>query len=305
MNFGQAYEALKQGAKIKRPHWRGFWCKENDTIVMHCKDGSAIPFLDTEDVFVDLDNVVASDWELVGDTEVKELNIQTFTFGEAISNLKRGKRVARKGWNGKGQYIELAQKISYTNSKNEVINPNHENIGNKAIAFVGTSGVQLGWLASQADMLADDWTVVFPLEREKESSERLNQTLNANFGEDSPCVNVKYQEEAQTLETMWKTLIVIVADHYGLETQMLKLAQECAELDCEVLHWDGDTEATDALKSEMADVLNMVESACYLYGCKAEVNIIAYEKMQRQIKRIERERCGAMPSGEGTTDEND
>lgn len=30
-------------------------------------------------------------------------------------------------------------------------------IGNQAIAFVGTSGVQLGWLASQADMLAEDW----------------------------------------------------------------------------------------------------------------------------------------------------
>ena len=33
-------------------------------------------------------------------------------------------------------------------------------IGNKALAFVGTSGVQLGWLASQADMLADDWMIV-------------------------------------------------------------------------------------------------------------------------------------------------
>ena len=30
---------------------------------------------------------------------VKDLNITTFTFGEALSNLKRGKKVARKGWN--------------------------------------------------------------------------------------------------------------------------------------------------------------------------------------------------------------
>lgn len=35
-----------------------------------------------------------------------------------------------------------------------------EGIGNKALAFVGTSGVQMGWLASQADMLADDWRIV-------------------------------------------------------------------------------------------------------------------------------------------------
>ena len=33
----------------------------------------------------------------------------------------------------------------------------HDAIGNMAIAFVGTSGVQTGWLASQADMLAEDW----------------------------------------------------------------------------------------------------------------------------------------------------
>ena len=32
-----------------------------------------------------------------------------------------------------------------------------EVIGNMAIAFCGTSGVQMGWLASQADMLSEDW----------------------------------------------------------------------------------------------------------------------------------------------------
>ena len=50
--------------------------------------------------------------------------------------------------NGKNQYIELATNISYKNAKDEIINVNHETMGNKAIAFVGTSGVQLGWLAS-------------------------------------------------------------------------------------------------------------------------------------------------------------
>lgn len=81
-------------------------------------------------------------------------------FGEAIKLLKEGKKVARKGWNGKNQYIELATNISYINVDKETINAEHEAIGNKAIAFVGTSGVQLGWLASQADMLAEDWRIV-------------------------------------------------------------------------------------------------------------------------------------------------
>ena len=80
-------------------------------------------------------------------------------FADAIKLLKQGKKLQRKGWNGKGQYIELATNISYINANQEMINTEHEAIGNKAIAFVGTSGFQLGWLASQADMLAEDWII--------------------------------------------------------------------------------------------------------------------------------------------------
>ena len=81
-------------------------------------------------------------------------------FGKAIQLVKEGKKVQREGWNGKNQYIELAMCISYTNSEGKIINAEHNAIGNSAIAFVGTSGVQLGWLASQADMLANDWKEV-------------------------------------------------------------------------------------------------------------------------------------------------
>ena len=81
-------------------------------------------------------------------------------FGEAIKLLKQGKKLQRSGWNGKSQYIELATNISYISATGELVNAEHEAIGNKAIAFVGTSGVQLGWLASQADMLAEDWKIM-------------------------------------------------------------------------------------------------------------------------------------------------
>lgn len=82
------------------------------------------------------------------------------TFGVAIEAAKKGKRIARKGWNGKGQYVELAKAISYKSPTGAVVNAEHDAIGNQALAFVGTSGVQMGWLASQADMLADDWEIV-------------------------------------------------------------------------------------------------------------------------------------------------
>lgn len=81
------------------------------------------------------------------------------TFGMAIEAAKQGKRIRRCGWNGKNQYIELASAISYKNPDGVVVNADHDAIGNKAFAFCGTSGVQMGWLASQADMLADDWEI--------------------------------------------------------------------------------------------------------------------------------------------------
>lgn len=85
-----------------------------------------------------------------------------YSFGQAIEKMKSGVRMSRRGWNGKRQYIELATCISYKNPDGEVVNVEHEAIGNAAIAFVGTSGVQMGWLASQADMLAEDWEVYGP-----------------------------------------------------------------------------------------------------------------------------------------------
>lgn len=80
-----------------------------------------------------------------------------FSFAEALQYLKAGKRVRRSGWNGKNQYVELATCISYKRADGEVVNVEHDAIGNCALAFVSPSGVQLGWLASQADMLAEDW----------------------------------------------------------------------------------------------------------------------------------------------------
>ena len=86
--------------------------------------------------------------------------VDGMSFGLAIEAMKKGFKVQRKGWNGKGQYIELAMKVSYMNPDGKVVNVDHEQMGNVAVAFVGTSGVQLGWLASQADMLSEDWQTV-------------------------------------------------------------------------------------------------------------------------------------------------
>lgn len=81
-------------------------------------------------------------------------------FGLALEAAKRGKRIARAGWNGKGQWVELGQDICYKHDDEPVQMACHDDIGSKALVFCGTRGRQVGWLASQSDMLAEDWMVL-------------------------------------------------------------------------------------------------------------------------------------------------
>lgn len=129
--------------------------------MMHCKDGAVIDLRDTERPEYTFSNMASDDFVIADEDNCPELGgVATFDFGEAIKYLKRGLKVKRAGWNGKNQYIELASCISYLSPDGVVTNCDHASIGNNAIAFVGTSGVQMGWLASQADMLANDWMFV-------------------------------------------------------------------------------------------------------------------------------------------------
>lgn len=156
MKFADAFEMMKMGCHVKRPAWRGYWeCDpKGDRIMMHCEDGRVLELRETDDLSFTLGNILSEDWVIVHGAARTRLG-----FGDAIKYLKKGYKLAREGWNGKNQYIQLASNISYTFGR-DVINVNHDAIGNHAIAFVGTSGVQMGWLASQADMLAEDWALV-------------------------------------------------------------------------------------------------------------------------------------------------
>ena len=128
---------------------------------MHTKDNNVLEIRETERLSYTIENILSDEWIIADEENTPILGgVATFNFGEAIKYVKRGFKVKRKGWNGQNQYIELASNISYVNPDNEVVNAEHNAIGNKAIAFVGTSGVQLGWLASQSDMLAEDWVFV-------------------------------------------------------------------------------------------------------------------------------------------------
>ena len=160
MIWNEAFKAMKKGAKVKLPSWCGywFWDRDQQTIMMHTKDGEEIDIRQTQIPDYTFGNIGSDEWIIADEKNCPELGGEAmFGFSEAIKYLKRGFKVARKGWNGKKQYIQLATGISYKTADGEIVNCEHDAIGNMAIAFVGTSGVQMGWLASQADMLAEDW----------------------------------------------------------------------------------------------------------------------------------------------------
>lgn len=160
MRFAEALKNMQRGIPMKLPSWGGYWIWDHDTetIMIHTKEGKILDIRDTEMVEYTALNICSDEWIPATEENTTVLGgTPTFGFGNAIKYMKRGLKVKRKGWNGKNQHIELAKNISYVTSDGAIQNCDHEAIGNQAIAFVGTSGVQMGWLASQADMLAEDW----------------------------------------------------------------------------------------------------------------------------------------------------
>lgn len=77
-------------------------------------------------------------------------------FGEALRVLKTGGFVARRGWNGKGMYLYL-DSDSDPNDGVFTLPPHYEPY---LVMFTAQKKYQPGWLASQADMLADDWIII-------------------------------------------------------------------------------------------------------------------------------------------------
>lgn len=69
-------------------------------------------------------------------------------FGEALSHLKMGGRACRKGWNGKGMWIELQK-------------PDEHSKMTLPYIYMKTADNNLvPWLASQTDMLSEDWILL-------------------------------------------------------------------------------------------------------------------------------------------------
>lgn len=77
------------------------------------------------------------------------------TFGQAIESIKAGQKVARKGWNGKGQWLFMIPASHWETTRGlELLN------GRPWIGIKTVDDCFMPWVASQSDMLVTDWEIV-------------------------------------------------------------------------------------------------------------------------------------------------
>jgi len=137
MRFEKAFKLMKKGEKVKLPSWGGYWYwdDEKQTVIIHTKDGEELDIRETQRVEYTLLNICSDEWIIADAQNCPQLGGEaTFDFGEALKYLKRGFRLKRKMWIEE-QYIWLQDKIIMTN----------------------ICGVNMNWIASHSDALAEDW----------------------------------------------------------------------------------------------------------------------------------------------------
>lgn len=159
MKYSKALELMKKGAKVKLPTWGGywFWDPDQETIIMHTKDGEELDIRETQRVEYTTLNVASEDWVLADDSNCPELGGEAlFGFEEALKYIKRGFKMCRKNWNAKDQYVFYTD--PYMNDQYKVVeNPNMVGTLYPFLVIKTNYNGIVPWLASQTDMLANDW----------------------------------------------------------------------------------------------------------------------------------------------------
>lgn len=83
------------------------------------------------------------------------------SFGLAIEAAKKGKRIARAGWNGKDMYVFLSDGVEFSTMADMSEFANEDvYVSDLLVLRTAQKTLQPGWLATQSDILADDWYIV-------------------------------------------------------------------------------------------------------------------------------------------------
>ncbi|MFR9767071.1 DUF2829 domain-containing protein [Nocardia sp. SC052] len=84
-------------------------------------------------------------------------------FGQALAVLRDGGRVARAGWNGKGMWLVLVPGSTFTVEADRTLGQAAPDLVGQTVNYrphidmKTVDGEIVPWVASQTDLLADDW----------------------------------------------------------------------------------------------------------------------------------------------------
>ena len=84
-------------------------------------------------------------------------------FSEALTAIKEGKRVARSGWNGSNMFLFLVAGSNFKVNREpllSIMGEGSEVTYRPHIDMKDAEGKVVPWLASQTDLMADDWSIV-------------------------------------------------------------------------------------------------------------------------------------------------
>lgn len=169
MKFEQALKEMKKGIPMKLPSWGGYWCwdEEAQTIIMYTKDKQRLDIRETQRVEYTLMNVLSDEWIPADGNNCPVLGGEaTFSFGEAIKYVKRGLKVARKGWNGKGLFVvyqkAYPQGIPCNKQTAEAWGLKEGDLFKcePYLQINTVDGSHEMWVPSIRDCLANDWVIV-------------------------------------------------------------------------------------------------------------------------------------------------
>ena len=149
MLWKDAFNIMKEGGKIKLPSWSGYWYwdKDKQSIFMHCKDGTVMDIRETVMVDYTFSNIGEDQWMVATKENCPVLGgtIGGYDFSDALRYLKRGCKVARKGWNGKGLFIQKEQ---------------IDDIQSFFTITDTKTGRKNTWVPSISDLFGEDWVFV-------------------------------------------------------------------------------------------------------------------------------------------------
>jgi hypothetical protein len=112
-------------------------------------------------------------------------------FGDALTHLKNGQRVTRAGWNGRGMWLVLVPGSTFTVQEGRPLGQAAPELVGRTVEYrphidmKTVDGQIVPWIASQSDMLADDWMTVSNLDS-PDVTHTVNDEPDVDHAESQP-----------------------------------------------------------------------------------------------------------------------